>query len=72
MIESVHDDHSLSPGPDPYRWIPTEGGEHRAIVGGVVLTVQAFGGPSSTRIIIQRRPIIVMAKPERSEALAAA
>jgi len=28
----------------PYRWIPTEGGEDRAIVGGVVLMVQAFGG----------------------------
>ena len=28
----------------PDRWIPAEGGEDRAIVGGVVLTVQAFGG----------------------------
>ena len=28
----------------PFRWIPTEGGEDRAIVGGVVLMVQVFGG----------------------------
>ena len=28
----------------PDRWIPAEGGEDRAIVGGVVLMVQAFGG----------------------------
>ena len=28
----------------PYRWIPSEDGEDRAIVGGVVLLVQAFGG----------------------------
>ncbi len=28
----------------PYGWIPTEDGEDGAIVGGVVLLVQAFGG----------------------------
>ena len=28
----------------PYGWIPTEDGEDRAIIGGVVLLVQAFGG----------------------------
>ena len=30
--------------PPPYGWIPTEDGKDWAIVGGVVLTVQAFGG----------------------------
>ena len=34
-----HRDHEA-----PDRWIPTEGSEDRAIVGGVVLMVQAFGG----------------------------